>query len=273
MNYEKTKVYSTIEFTNNKSEKSKYMTYDKMQLFIKPLPASVIIKNYIEGHPIDCEEYLTEFVNFSKLKKDKGNETFILRKHCEQSQKQSDIYNSFYELDFKILVDTRYMEAKSTLSNSVTELCPGVTQIGPSKFSGSKTAFDIIKCFRGKTEEDLRNIEQGLLKLPEGKVIRQTMQKISVNKNIMFFLPYDYSFKNQETDFEGAKLIADCISKDLKSLLAYRKMKVTKDTYIAFISERYFVITEEKESSLIFYDMIKTSDSNLYSFLYSVGKL
>ena len=99
------------------------------------------------------------------------------------------------------------------------------------------------------------------------------MQKISVNKNIMFFLPYDYSFKNQETDFEGAKLIADCISKDLKSLLAYRKMKVTKDTYIAFISERYFVITEEKESSLIFYDMIKTSDSSLYSFLYSVGKL
>ena len=50
-------------------------------------------------------------------------------------------------------------------------------------------------------------------------------------------------------------------------------MKVTKDTYIAFISERYFVITEEKESSLIFYDMIKTSDSSLYSFLYSVGKL
>ena len=57
-----------------KEETSGNMDYDKEQLFIKQLPTAVFIKNFIGGHPADCEDYLKDFVNSSKLVKEKGNE-------------------------------------------------------------------------------------------------------------------------------------------------------------------------------------------------------
>lgn len=249
------------------------MEYDKNQLLIKPLPAAVVIKNFVEGHKADYEEYLTEFINLSKLVIDKGNEKFVLRKPKEQSQGQNDIYNSFYELDFKILVDSDYMEAKNMFSHSLVELFPGVTAVGSSKLSGSRNVFDIIKCFRDKTLEDLIKVENEILRVPESKVIKRTLKKLSVNKNILFFLPYDYSFEDIETNVDVAYLIVNCISNDLKGLLAYRKMKIKKDTYIAFISSKHFILTQEENDRLVFYDMIKTSKSNLYNYLLNVGRL
>lgn len=72
------------------------MEFDNNPLQINKLPTSVIIKYYIEGHPANYEEYLTEFINASKLVQDKGNEKFHLRNQREQSQGQNDVYNSFY---------------------------------------------------------------------------------------------------------------------------------------------------------------------------------
>lgn len=249
------------------------MDYDKEQLLIKQLPTAVFIKEFIKGHPADCEEYLKDFVNLSKLVKEKGNEEFVLREHKKQSQGQADIYNSHYELDFKILVDRKYMEAKRMFSNSITELCPGVTSVGRSKFQGNEKVFDIVKCFRNKTLKDLIDIENGISKNPENKVIKQTIKLISVDKNILFFLPYDYAFQKNETDSDSAEFIGSCIASDLKGLLEYRKMKVNKDTYVAFVSNKYFIITQEKNNMLIFYDMIKTSTSDLYTYLFNVGRV
>lgn len=249
------------------------MEYNRNQILIKQLPTPVIINNFIDGHQTNYEQYLNDFINSSKLIKDKGNKKFVLRKHEEQSQGQPDIYNPLYELDFKILIDTKYMEAKRMFSNSITELCPGVTSIGYSKLSGSKIVFDIIKCFRDKTLKDLIDINNGVLKIPESKVIKQTIEKISVDKNILFFLPYDYYLAKVETDFDIAKLIVDCVSDDFKGLLEYRTMKINKDTYVAFISDKKFVIAQEKNNRLIFYDMVKTSLSDMYNYLYNVGKL
>jgi len=247
--------------------------YNKNQILIKQLPAAVIIKNFIDGHPADCEEYFKDFINSSKLAKEKGNEAFFLRKHDEQSQGQSDIYNSFYELDFKILVDTKHMEAKSMLSHSITEFYPGVTAVGCSRLQGSKTVYDIIKSLRYKRIEDLISIENGKLRVPESRVIKQIINKISVDKNILFFLPYDYFFEKKETDQDIAKIIVNCIAEDLKGLFEYRKMKVKKDTYIAFISNGYFVITQEINNTLILYDMIKTKTSDMYNYLFYAGRL
>lgn len=249
------------------------MNYDRNQILIKQLPTAVFIKNFITGHPADYEQYLTEFLNLSKLVSEKGNEEFVLRKQEEQSQGQNDIYNSFYELDFKILADEMYMEAKSMLTHSLTEVKPGVTLVGNSKISGKKTVFDIIKCYRGKTLEELESIENKVLRIPEAKMIRQTLKKLSVNKNILYFLPYDYSFESIETNVDIAKLIVGCVSDDLKGLLEYRKTKVEKDTYISFISSGYFIIAQEKNGELVFYDMIQTSTSALYNYLYNVGRL
>lgn len=88
------------------------MGFDKKEILLKQLPAAAIVKNFIKGHPADNEEYLRDFLNLSKLVTEKKNEKFTLRKHCEQSDGQSDIYNPFYELDFKILIDSKYMGGK-----------------------------------------------------------------------------------------------------------------------------------------------------------------
>lgn len=247
------------------------MKYDDNPLQIKTLPASVIIKNYIEGHPANCEEYLTDFINASKLVRDKGNDKFRLRDQKEQSQGQNDVYNSFYELDFKLLVDEGYMEGKRLLSPSITEYCPGVTGISSSKKSGSQVVYDILKCFRDKTLGDLKKVENGEQRDSESRVIRRALKKLDVNKNILFFLPYDYSFKNKRTDCENILTIVECISKDLQGMLAYRREKIRKDTFLSFISDKYFVITQDKHNDLVMYDMIDTKVSDLYNYLFHVN--
>ncbi len=247
------------------------MKFDDNPLQIKTLPASVIIKNYIEGHPANCEEYLTDFINASKLVQDKGNDRFRLRDQKEQSQGQNDVYNSFYELDFKLLVDEGYMEGKRLLSPSITEYCPGVTGISSSKKSGSQVVYDILKCFRDKTLDDLKKVENGGQRDSESRVIKRALKKLDVNKNILFFLPYDYSFRNKRTDCENILTIVECISKDLQGMLAYRREKISKDTFLSFISDKYFVITQEKHNDLIMYDMVDTKVSDLYNYLFHVN--
>lgn len=247
------------------------MEIDNNPLQIKSLPTAVIIKDYIDGHPANYEEYLTEFINASKLVQEKGNEKFRLRDQKEQSQGQNDVYNSFYELDFKFLVDGGYMEGKRLLSPSITEYCPGVTAIGPSKKSGSQLAYDILKCFRDKTLDDLEKIERNGQRDAESRLLKQALKKLAVNKNILFFLPYDYSFENKETDRENVLTIVDCISEDLQGVLAYRKGKISADTFLAFISDKYFVITQEKHNVLVMYDMIDTQTSELYNYLFHIN--
>lgn len=61
------------------------MEIDNNPLQIKSLPTAVVIKDYIDGHPANYEEYLTEFINASKLVQEKGNEKFRLRDQKEQS--------------------------------------------------------------------------------------------------------------------------------------------------------------------------------------------
>ena len=197
------------------------MELDKNKLLIKQLPPTIYIKNFIDGHPANYEDFLTTFINSSKLVTCKGNQAFILRKHEEQNHGEADIFNSFYDLDFKIMVDTKYMEARRMLSPTITEFCPGVVGKGPSRLKGERKVYDIIKCFRSMNIDDLIKIEKGLIKLPEGKTIIQVLKKVSVNKNMLLFLPYDYCFENTSTNAEVAKFIIDCISEDLQCLLEY----------------------------------------------------
>ena len=72
-----------------------------------------IRKRFSADHASRKLRSTTIFINSSKLVTCKGKQAFILRKHEEQNHGEADIFNSFYELDFKIVVDTKYMEAKS----------------------------------------------------------------------------------------------------------------------------------------------------------------
>lgn len=248
------------------------MRFDKKEILLEQLPAAVIVKNFIKGHPADNEEYLRDFINLSRLVTEKGNEKFILRKHCDQSDGQSDIYNSNYELDFKILIDYKYMEGKNLLSRSIKEIAPGVTVYGNSKVNSKQQACFINWCFRDKSLADLIKIQQIGSSLPEEKVIIHKLKEMSIDKHILFFLPFNFFFQGIETDDEVAKFLIKWINDDLKGLIEYRKEKVEKDTYISFISNWFFVISKEQEKELKLYDMVNTNQSELYKYLINVSK-
>lgn len=248
------------------------MGFDKKEILLKQLPVAVIVKNFIKGHSADNEEYLRDFINFSKMVSEKGNEKFVLRKHCEQSDGQSDIYNPFYELDFKLLIDPKYMEGKNLLSRSITEIAPGVTADGDPKINGNQRAWFINCCFRDKSLADLKIIEQNGSSLPEVKVIIHILEEMSTDKHILFFLPFNFFFQGIETEDKVAKFLIKWINDDLKGLIEYRKEKVEKDTYISFISNQFFVISQEQEKELRLYDMVNTNQSKLYKYLMNVGK-
>ena len=248
------------------------MGFDKKEILLEQLPAAVIVKNFIKGHPADNEEYLRDFINLSKLVKENKNEKFILRKHHEQSDRQSDIYNSEYELDFKILIDPNYMEGKNLLSRSITEIAPGVTAYGNSKVNGKQQACFINWCFRDKSLNDLKKIQQNGSSLPEEKVIIHILEEMSIDKHILFFLPFNFFFQGIETEDKVAKFLIKWINDDLRGLIEYRKEKVDKDTYISFISNQFFVISKEQEKELKLYDMVYTNQSELYKYLINVSK-
>ena len=92
-----------------------------------------------------------------------------------------------------------------------------------------------------------------------------------VDKNIMFFLPFNYFFQRDFSDL-AIKNIISYINSDLKILLEYRKSKISKDTYIAFVSGMYFVLAKEENNNLIFSDKIKLKVSSLYQFLDNSSK-
>ena len=248
------------------------MGFDKKEILLKQLPAAVIVKNSIKGHPADNEEYLRDFINLSKLVTEKGNEKFILRKHCEQSDGQSDIYNSNYELDFKILIDPKYMEGKNLLSRSITEIAPGATAYGNSKVNDKQQACFINWCFRDKSLADLIKIQQNGFSLPEEKVIIHILEEMSTDKNILFFLPFNFFFQGIETEDKVAQFLIKWINDDLRGLMEYRKEMVDKDTYISFISNQFFVISQEQEKELRLYDMVNINQSELYKYLMAVSK-
>ena len=86
--------------------------YDRNQVLVKRLPTAVCVKDFIEGHAANYEEYLTDFVNASKLVEEKNGEIFSLRNHSEQSSGESDIYNDFYDLDKNVIYYAKYGKSK-----------------------------------------------------------------------------------------------------------------------------------------------------------------
>lgn len=164
------------------------------------------------------------------------------------------------------------MEGKNLLSRSVTEIVPGVTAYGNSKENGKQQACFINRCFRDKSLTDLKKIQQNCPSLPEEKVIIHILEKMSTDKNILFFLPFNFFIQGIETEDKVAKFLVRWISEDLKGLIEYRKEKVDKDTYISFISNQFFVISQVQERELRLYDMVNTNQSELYKYLMNVSR-
>lgn len=82
-----------------------------MQNVFTLLPTTMISKTNINGVKIDYEEYLTKLINNSRHFMSLTNETQF-EKVLVQSHGEPDAVANNYEIDFKLLVNQEFVNAK-----------------------------------------------------------------------------------------------------------------------------------------------------------------
>ena len=237
----------------------------KKQIKLKSLNISFIKKDFIDGFKTNYEEYLIEFVNSSKLVTDNGNKKFRIIN--EQANGECDIKNGEYMLDFKVLLDSKTAENMSYYSDSVTvNKTTGIRIYGSGKKTGEWKKYYFINILKGLTKKDFEDIDSSpKSELNEfKKLVKDYIKNIKKDKNIMYFIPYNIYFENEDMDIEKLELIVQQLRDGLKGFMEYRTARTKKDTYFAFISNNNIIFLKYYKELKI-YDVIPTEKSELYS--------
>ena len=220
---------------------------DKEQLRIKPLKVGFIKKDFIENFETNYEEYLTEFINYSKFVFDNGNKKFKII--AKQSNGECDITNGQYTLDYKLLIDNKTIENMYYYSENITVHTDGVVSYSLSK----KSDFEKINT----TEKDELNEVQ--------KLVKNYINKIKKDKNILYFIPYNLYFKNRDMNTDMINSVVDMLYDGLNGFLEYRNSNTNnRDTYFSFVSNDNMIFLKY-EGKLKLYDIVALKESKLYS--------
>lgn len=246
----------------------KIRNIDLNKLKIYRLPTCLIVNNFLTGCKSNYEEYLNEFINASNFVKD-YKEKFILRnRKQEQSHGECDSYNNYYELDFKLLADSNLMEVMKLYSdNIIIDEDKGAKIVCSSLKQGEGVGYDLLKLFKSKSLKDFEYIsskEKKDLNDKQEKIIKSYLKKIKMNKNILYFIPFEIYFENLKTDLEIAMIIISCIERDLHELIMYRYSITQKDTFFCFVSVNYMVFIKVVEGNFKLYDMVNLSASKTF---------
>ncbi len=241
-------------------------------LLYKQLPAHMIVSGFIKGEE-DCnyEVYLREYVNVSSFFKtlSLGEE---YRAPCQESEGQPDAISSSYTLDFKLLASTTRMEATSILSNSIHKMADGVYSFGKSKKSGEKNYTLLCQAMRYKEEADFETIDNKRPNSFVEKDMKMFLKVLRTKKNILLFLPVEFSYKKDRPERDGIIGIQNALWYDLKTCMNYRERNVGMfDTHLATIySEKVIIFTKEKDEFRCV-DSIEISKSKAFMKLYTCG--
>ena len=203
-------------------------------------------------------------MNNSKFVKDKRNKKFSIIK--QQSKGEYDITNGEYMLDFKVLSDSKTTENMSYYSCSVTiDNKTGVRMHGAGKRTGKWKKYYFINILKGLSKEEFEKIDNGLKSEmnEEKKLVKDYIKNIKKDKNIMYFIPYNMYFENEDMGIENLKLVVEELAEGLKGFIEYRKSITNKDTYFSFISNNNIIFLKYYKELKI-YDVIPVEKSELF---------
>ena len=209
---------------------------EEKKLTIKPLRISFIKKDFVSNFETNYETYLTDFINNSKFIEDNKNKKFTIIQ--KQSDGECDITNGEYSLDYKLLIDSKTIENMSYYSENLLLDKYGGVVSSLSKRSGTYKIYILLNILKGLSVEDIKEIsitKKNKLDASQ-KLVKDYINKIKCNKNILYFIPYNLYFKNTIMDKNMLNYVADMLSEGLKGFLEYRTSHTNKDTYISFIS-------------------------------------
>lgn len=238
---------------------------DNEQLRIKPLKVGFVKKDFIGNFETNYEEYLTEFINCSKFVHDNGNRKFKII--SKQSNGECDITNSQYVLDYKLLIDNKTIENMYYYSENIAVHTDGVVSYSASRKSGKFRIYILLNILKGLSKEDFEKIstcEKNELNKVQ-KLVKEYIDKIKKDKNILYFVPYNLYFKNRDMNIDMINSVVDMLSNGLKGFLEYRSSNINdRDTYFSFVSNDNMVFLKYEEK-LKLYDIVALKESKLYS--------
>lgn len=237
-----------------------------MQKIYNLLPIMMISKKNVNGHKVNYEEYLIELLNaslnFMKITK---SENF--REITKQSNGECDAEAGDYQIDFKLLVPTDFMQYKTmSLPNiDYKNIKHGFISVNDNKNSLDETlkikANNAFVNYIGnlclKNKEELLNIKD------KESILKSSINNMLVNKNILAFIPCTFDDKTDGMSF---------IKKIFGSLLSIRD-DLNKNTFITFLQGDYFYIIQYDNGEYILFDKVHKIMLPTFNDLYKLTYL
>ena len=233
----------------------------------RKIPVAVLRNNYIRGiDKYNYEKYMVDFINHSKLVDEKGGLRFHHQE--EQSNSESDAFNGFYDIDFKILCEPEQMHALTSNSMQIYKTNTGNTAYAISKNTKPMGYYNMMKVFVDRplilTDGNIIGDDQLL------NAVNVIKKLLATNKNIMVLLPFEYCFDGCQTDEDIAKEIINKLNAPFNVMREYRITQTQCDLYFMFKSKRYMVIVDANKD-VCFYDMVPYNCSDLFEDLFKTG--
>lgn len=233
----------------------------------KLLPPAMVIKNFVDGEE-DCnyEKYLLELLNLSNYFEKKGKGEYC--HPAEESHGECDAISSNYEVDFKLLASSSFLQAQSILSLSVSKIDDGIIAYGSCKKpDGYIESTRIEAVFRymkledftelfNKKKENMKTIEKDILKI---------LNSLKKEKNILLFYPFELLVDDEIEIQELDDIITSALNNDFHSLFLYRESNVKSfDTYFVTIVFEDFFIYEVQNQKLILIEKVNSSQLSTF---------
>lgn len=259
------------QIKNKEMVNRKLNKYDMKNLLLEPLKVSFVRKNFIQNFKANYEQYLTEFINCSKFVMDNGGNKFWKIK--EQAHSECDVTNGNYSIDYKLLMDNKTIEEMYYHSENIAIDKNGAVIYSASKENGKWRRYVLISIFRGLSKKDIEKIESTKTnELNELEIlVKKYLKNIKKDKNILYFVPFNFFFKKTIMDIEALKYVGNNLSNDLKGFFEYRNANTNKkDTYLSFVS-RNNIVFFKYEKKLELYDFINLDKSQLYCRLEDIN--
>lgn len=220
-----------------------------MEKYYNLLPIMMISKKNVNGYKVNYEKYLIELLNaslnFMKLTK---SEKF--KEITKQSNGECDAETGDYQIDFKLLVPTEFMQYKTmTLPNvDYKNFEHGFICVNDNKNSlneelktKANNAFvNYIGNLCLKNKEELLKIKD------EESILKSSINNMLVDKNILAFIPCTFDGKINGFSF---------VEKNFSALLSIRD-NLNKDTFITFLQGDYFYIIQYNNGKYNLFDKV-----------------
>lgn len=242
------------------------------------LPVDTLIKNHLKGESqCNYEKYLLELINLSPYMLDLGDQEGFVEIN-EQSHGECDCQSGNYELDFKLLCGSSYLEMLQGTSPVEHKMVAGVIGFSSPARPGKKFIYTHLWNVLMNTDK------KRLQRIKEGKFSPKTdreyiaekdayrfLQTIETKKNLFMLLPVEFYFNYDIKEEDAINELKNALLMSFGLSFNLSESRNKYDTFVVFIYNRYFRIMQYENNSFRLIDNISIYDVKIFSDLAIIG--